>query len=182
MPNIHKTDNQGFTIIELIVSLAIGLFIFGILLKLFYVQRETFSIQGQLAEMEQNMRAAIDIMSRDIKMAGHGTTSTEIFTISDTGTVTFLVDYDSDGTLEAIRFNLDNDDLEIERRVDTDTPQPIVDNIESLVFGYGTDPDTGATNTVTISVSGRTSKSDGNYMGDGYRRGTLTSIIKIRNL
>ena len=181
MTNIHKTDNRGFTIIELIVSMAIGIFIFGVLLKLFYVQRETFSIQGQLSEMGQNMRAAVDIMSRDIKMAGHGTTGTQIFVLSETGTITFLVDSDSDGTLETIRFALDDENLQIERKKDTNSPEPIVDNIESLVFGYGTNTDTGATNTVTIAVSGRTAKSDGNYMGDGYRRGTLTSIIKVRN-
>lgn len=175
MSNSSEKSNQGFTIIEMVVSVAIGMLILWVALSLFYYQRKSFTVQEQLSEMQQNLRAAMDMMSREIRMAGYGTTSTNVVTVSDTGTITFSYDSDNDGDLEQITFDLDQGDLQITRNT-----QPIAENIEALSFTYG-NTSSGATDTVTIAITARTDKTDPNYTGDGYRRGTLTSTVKLRN-
>ncbi|MGR3319089.1 MAG: PilW family protein [Candidatus Anammoxibacter sp.] len=179
MDCLIKDDEKGFTIIEMVVSAAIGMLIIGIGLSLFYVQRKSFSIQEQLSEMQQNLRAAMDIMSREIRMAGYGTTATDIFTASDPDTVTFYSDIDDNGSDDEITFSFDQGDHQLTRNT-----QPVAENIDALSFTYGTDATTGATNTVTITITARTSKKDPALIragNDGYRRGTLTSIIDVRN-
>ena len=180
----HPSNNykQGFTIIELVVSVAIGSVLIGICISMFNVQRKAFSLQEQKTETRQNMRAAMDIMSREIRMAGYGTTTINIMSTpvppgTTTDTIVFLSDIENDGNVDQIRYEHDSTDLQIERNF-----QPIAENIEKLEFStFGTNVSTGATNNVTITITARSSKSDPNFAGDGYRRGTLTSIIDIRN-
>ena len=78
-------------------------------------------------------------------------------------------------TVERVTFSLDTANLRIDRN-----SQPLAENIEAMSFTYGTNTSTGATNTVAIAITGRTANIDTNH-GDDYRRGTLTSTIKLRN-
>ena len=188
MDCLIKDGKKGFTLIEMLVSIAIGTLIMGIGLSLFYAQRKSFSVQEQISEMQQNLRAGMHVMSREIRMAGYGTTSTNIFTVFETGTITFYADLDDDGTAEEITYKYDVGDSEIERKEEEPPSgpwtQPIAENIDVLSFSYGTDIITGATNAVTISITARTSKSDPGLAvngNDGYRRRTLTSIVEVRN-
>jgi len=182
MPYSSNNNKQGFTVIELVVSVAIGSVLLGIAVSMFNVQRKAFSLQDQETEMRQNMRAAMDYMSREIRMAGYGTTTLNVITPvpppgSTTSIIIFSADIDDDGTVDQISYNHDSTDLQIERN-----SQPIAENIETLEFSeFGTNTVTGATNNVTIAITARTVKSDPTYIGDGYRRGTLTSTIDIRN-
>ncbi len=79
-------------------------------------------------------------------------------------------------TVERVTFSLDTTNKQIDRNT-----QPLAENIEDMSFTYGTNTQTGATNTVNIAITGRTTKIFPNYPGDGYRRGTLTSLIQLRN-
>ncbi len=175
MPYTSNKNKQGFTVVELVVSVAIGSVLLGIAISMFNVQRKAFSLQDQKTEMRQNMRAAMDYMSREIRMAGYGTTTTNVFTVTGTNTITFSSDIDNDTNLDQITYGFDSAELQIVRNT-----QPIAENIESLSFVYGTDS-AGNTNAVTVAITARTVKSDPTYIGDGYRRGTLTSTIDIRN-
>jgi len=62
----------GFTLIELLISMALALVIIASLSSTFVIQRKTYDTQEQMAEMTQNSRAAIDIITREIRMAGYG--------------------------------------------------------------------------------------------------------------
>ncbi|KAB2836914.1 MAG: hypothetical protein F9K48_00565 [Candidatus Brocadia sp.] len=79
-------------------------------------------------------------------------------------------------TVERVTFSLDTTNNRIDRN-----SQPLAENIEGMHFAYGTNTQTGATNTVNITIAGRTTKKFPNYPGDGYRRGTLTTTIQLRN-
>jgi prepilin-type N-terminal cleavage/methylation domain-containing protein len=66
-----KRDN-GFTLVELLISMALALLIIAALSTAFITQQKTYNAQEQVAEMTQNARAAIDIMIREIRMSGYG--------------------------------------------------------------------------------------------------------------
>ncbi|TMA94864.1 MAG: prepilin-type N-terminal cleavage/methylation domain-containing protein [Deltaproteobacteria bacterium] len=62
-------ETTGFTLIELLVSMAISLVVFAAVAKTFTVQTRQNSAEEQVAQMQQNVRAALDLMVREIQMA-----------------------------------------------------------------------------------------------------------------
>ena len=69
---------RGFTLVELLIAMALALVIIASLSRAFVIQQKTFNTQEQMAEMTQNSRAAIDIMTREIRMAGYGTPTSNL--------------------------------------------------------------------------------------------------------
>src|SRR5271169_5730670 len=70
-----KTQTQnghGFTLLELMVSMALGLIVMAAMTSLFKTGLNSTMLVTQRAETKQNMRAAIDLMVKDISMAGAG--------------------------------------------------------------------------------------------------------------
>ncbi|MSQ02825.1 MAG: prepilin-type N-terminal cleavage/methylation domain-containing protein [Myxococcales bacterium] len=65
---------RAFTLIELLIALAIGTFVVAALYGLFSVQLRQFVYQDLQMEMHQNVRLALDILSRTGRTAGLGTT------------------------------------------------------------------------------------------------------------
>lgn len=76
MGNIMKMRKQdsgrGFTLLETMVAMAIGLIVMAAMASLFKTGMTSAQLVTQRAETQQNMRAAIDIMVKDIGMAGAG--------------------------------------------------------------------------------------------------------------
>ena len=67
-----KNPKRGFTLLELMVSMALGLIVMAALASLFKTGMNSTMLVTQRAETQQNMRAAIDLMVKDIGMAGAG--------------------------------------------------------------------------------------------------------------
>ena len=67
-----KKGNRGFTLIELMIAMAVGLVLLGAMYGVFTMHNKTFGNQEQIAEMQQNARAAMDMMTRELRMAGFG--------------------------------------------------------------------------------------------------------------
>jgi len=88
-------NRKGFTLIEVLISMAVGLIVLSSVIGTFVLQRKTYDVQEQVSEMLQNARAAIDLMSREIRMAGYQVVGTAIPT-QGASTITFLADVDSD--------------------------------------------------------------------------------------
>jgi type IV pilus assembly protein PilW len=63
----------GFTIIELLVAIALGMVILAGLFRTFKVQQDSYVIQDQVSAMQQNLRAAMYMITRDLQMAGYYT-------------------------------------------------------------------------------------------------------------
>ena len=72
MQNPTKKRERGFTLIELLIGMAISLVVVTAMSGVFISQRKTYAVQEQISEMQQNARAAMDIMSREIRMTGYG--------------------------------------------------------------------------------------------------------------
>ncbi|MBU2521828.1 MAG: prepilin-type N-terminal cleavage/methylation domain-containing protein, partial [Proteobacteria bacterium] len=64
-------NENGFTLIEMLISMAIGMIIIIALSSTFLLQRDAYDDQEQIAEMVQTARAAMDMMTREIRMAGY---------------------------------------------------------------------------------------------------------------
>jgi prepilin-type N-terminal cleavage/methylation domain-containing protein len=63
---------RGFTLVELMVASAIGLLVIMAMTSLFKVGMDATFTVTQRAETQQNMRAAVELMTKDISLAGAG--------------------------------------------------------------------------------------------------------------
>jgi type II secretory pathway pseudopilin PulG len=74
----------GFSLIELLVVLVITFFIAGAIYGLLASGNNAFRKEPELADRQQNIRAAMDMITKDIQNAGAGLPAfSQIFTISD---------------------------------------------------------------------------------------------------
>lgn len=63
-------SQKGITLIELLVALIIGGIIIGGIYRLFVAQTKAYTVQDQVVEVQQNIRSAMDILLRDLRMTG----------------------------------------------------------------------------------------------------------------
>jgi len=182
---------NGFTLIELLASILISAILLAGLYSVFFSQQTAFSAQEQVAEMNQNIRAALDLMTREIRLAGYKT-STSTFNGIATATsnsIRILADLNQDGDTadenEDISYTYNAGALQICRN---GVGLPVADNITDFSLQY-TLKDGTATSAptnpadirkVTISITARTTHAD---RGTGTHRSiTLSSDITPRNL
>jgi len=65
-----KSNNQGFSIVELLVALAMSLVVLTAIYTTFRTQLYSFQLAEQTAPLQQNVRVAKMFLERDIRMAG----------------------------------------------------------------------------------------------------------------
>jgi type IV pilus assembly protein PilW len=136
-----KHEN-GFTLVELLVAMAMGLLIMAALYSTYASQQKSQVMIEKASALQQNCRAAMYHLQKDIRMAGYNPTRSSInfgFTdISATDSVTFTMDNDENGVLdseETIRYSL-NPDNTLRKVVGTGAPQTICESITGLNFRY----------------------------------------------
>lgn len=66
----NKTNDTGFTLIELMIALAVFSVIISAVYMIYREQLRTHYTQQEVMEMQQNIRAALYLMEKEIKMAG----------------------------------------------------------------------------------------------------------------
>lgn len=87
---------RGLTLVELLVALVVcGMAIAGIY-RLFYVQSKVYVIQDQVVEIQQDIRTAMEMMVRDIRLTGFDyDNSTSLVNIKNYTTIPYVVTNDS---------------------------------------------------------------------------------------
>jgi len=194
-----KTQDQcAFTLIELMIALAIGMIVMASVATTFTTQTRAYSAQEQINQMEQNARGALDIMSREIKMAGYkpnGGSVTGVVSYSSTN-LTIQADLNADGSVstsgsdnEQIAYAYDSANKKITRQVGNAAAATLAENISAFTFTYyqtsGTTAATSANNIrrIKISLTAKTEKPDPGYPSNGgYRTVDLSALITPINL
>lgn len=68
----YKLSNKhGFTIIELLIALAISGIVSAALITTFLSQQKSYVVQENVAGMQQNLRGGMEMMTREIRLAGY---------------------------------------------------------------------------------------------------------------
>lgn len=103
--NISKTQQSGFTLVELMITIFISSLLTVAFYSTYILQRTSYATQGQVAEMQQNARASVDTMVMDLRLAGYdpeGTTfasPANVITAARRDVFAFMADMDESGAL-----------------------------------------------------------------------------------
>ena len=61
---------RGVTLVELMVGMALGLFLVGVMGTIFLGSKGTFQAQNHVARLQESARFSVDTVSADLRMAG----------------------------------------------------------------------------------------------------------------
>jgi type IV pilus assembly protein PilW len=151
-------NQKGFTLPELLVVVAIGGFIMAAVMTYFTSANRVYLAQDDVTEMQQNARAAMEMLVHDIHMAGYNpnsATGTGIATAT-AGRLGFAQDLNGDGDTddpdEKITYGFKGtDDANVDGKVDsgiaplgryngtingTGQPDPVANNFQAIEFRY----------------------------------------------
>ena len=196
MFSIKFRNLKAFTLVELMVSMGIGMVILAAVTTTFMSQIRIYNAQEQINEMQQNARGALDILSRELKMAGYKPNGGGFNGVTySTTQLRVQADLNSDGAIstsstanEQITYAFDNANQQITRAVGSGSAQILAEHISAFTFNYL--DSAGAATTVsanirqvTISITAKTAKPDPNFTSNGgYRTYTMTATITPGNL
>jgi type IV pilus assembly protein PilW len=195
---VEKT--QGFTLFELLVAIGLGMSVLAVVTTTFIAQAKVYNAQEQIKEMEQNARGVLDMITRELKMAGYkpngGSFSGLPFSATE---LRIQADVDGNGsipssgvTLEDIRYSYDSANIRITRQEGPGgSVEPMANNITAFIFTYvkadgslaTSSADTLAIRQINITITARTAKPVPNYAANnGYRTYTLAATVTPPNL
>lgn len=69
-PSICRSLQRGLSLIELMISITLGLLLTAAVIQVFLSSRGVFRTQDSMSRLQENGRFAVDFMTRDIRMAG----------------------------------------------------------------------------------------------------------------
>jgi prepilin-type N-terminal cleavage/methylation domain-containing protein len=107
--NMRKESRaSGFTLVELMVAMAIGLILMAAMASLFKTGMNATMLVEQRAQTQQDMRAAVDLMVKDISMAGAGLPSGGIQLPTGAGSSAVKYACDQTATCHVVNFDYPN--------------------------------------------------------------------------
>ena len=129
---------SGFTLVEILVALALAGIVSAAVYNVYISQNKSYVVQDRVAEMQQNLRAAMYMMKREIRMAGYDPSGSV-----DAGFVTALASGDPHPTDDAKKATTTDDEYTADLRarakdrvaftIDDDGDGTIEDNNEERV-------------------------------------------------
>jgi type IV pilus assembly protein PilW len=199
MSRVPTRSSQGYTLIEVVMALGLSLLTMIAVYSLYVQELKAQGVRENVLEMNQQARVVVDLVSREILMAGYDprgvnrdTDLTNDFDgiTYDPGKLSIKADLNGNGSTsdanESIVFVYDAA-AHLLRRNTGGGNQPFGEDIEAFAVDYldqagKPTSDSKAIRQVGITVTARTSNSDSQYAKNGgFRTVTLHSRITIRN-
>ena len=160
MPIHEKTWQKGYTLVELMVALALAMIVTIGIFKSYSSFSRSADVQDQMLEIQQNLRVAMSRMSKEIRRAGYikGTTGGAGLVLANcTATmIEFTYDVNEDGDVadsgETIAYQFDEAANSLDRRIDGGSWQSVIPNVNGLEFRYRDSSSSGVW-TTTVDVN-----------------------------
>ncbi len=203
--NVVLRVSRGFTLVEVLIAMAVGALLLAGLFSVYVNQKKVYTLREQIAEMQQNARAGMALLGREIRMAGYDPQKTAGagIVIARQDCLRFTMDLDESGAIddpahEDITYRVDAD-RELGRYTGANNcdqdGQPLVEHIQSLRFCYflegnlstctptPTSAQRDQIRMIEVTLTAQTSAPDPAYPEhNGYRQYALRSLITPRNL
>ena len=141
----HAARQAGFTLVEVLISIAILSILFGTIYRTFDIFNRSYTSENVKAGVQQKTRIGIDLMARDIRLAGLdplGSANAGFNpAATDSTSIQFTADLNYDGDLndpfEDIRYALNGNLLEQTSDLGAGmVSATLLDNVIGLTFTY----------------------------------------------
>jgi type IV pilus assembly protein PilW len=151
---MKRLNRKGVTLIELLVALVICGMVAAGIYQVFIAQSKAYTVQEQVTEVQQSVRSAMEILLRDLRMAGFDndnilstvTITSPIANLSDNSITVNYEYYDkafAQYQKHTVAYWRDGGSSNLIRQLtvnDVARPQEtILENVENLNFTYGVD-------------------------------------------
>lgn len=132
-------NNKGVTLIELLITLVISAIIIGGTYSMIISQGKVATTQERVIESQQGVRVAMEIMVRDLQMAGFDDKETDTVAPSSNPvqctSSSIIVEYEKDGVVHTITYRSDNGNLIRQELVNsTQSTEILLENIEAFTL------------------------------------------------
>ena len=166
-------NERGFTLVEMLISVAIVMILMTAAGRSFLLQGDMFVAQNEVVGAIQDAKSGIKILTKDIQRSGYNPSGAAFSGVScDSNELTLMRDTNGDGDTndigENVTYELDNGAL-------TRNSAVVVRNVQAFVVSY-------SGGVVTVTITAQTEKPDKNYgINNGHRLYTLESKVRPRN-
>jgi prepilin-type N-terminal cleavage/methylation domain-containing protein len=143
-----KNSFRGFTLVEMVLALAISTIVLAAVYSVFTIANKNFTTQNAAANVQQNLRSAIRLIARDIRHAGLDPSGSDNFgiTYASQSKIRFTMDRDTyngivdEANLEEITYDFQNDQDQVVQTLYEGKPSEntaaLIRNITNLNFSY----------------------------------------------
>jgi type IV pilus assembly protein PilW len=196
-----KVDAKGITLIELLVGLVISGIVVAGIYRVFVAQSRAYVVQDQVVEVQQNVRSAMEILLRDLRMAGFNGDNTPLATSITPGPNNIVIYYAKAGVQRQITYSVDGNARLMRNQVPPETPpseaggDPILTDVNAFNFTYGIDADddamvdswvlagaVGTSKVIAVQVALAASPPPANPDLNAISPRALQSTVTLRNL
>lgn len=168
-PVTARLATLGFTLVELLIAMTIGLMVMGSIYSVYVTQQQSYRRQQLNMDIRQNLRSAMIILEQEIRLAGYDPQESGVFGIVDirrydlvdSGDVNsagqpalfYTLDMDEDGALDSRNGSRNREHPNFRIRYDENLDrrylawdagggrQPLAENINAVGFAYAVDAD-----------------------------------------
>ncbi len=179
-------DKSGVTLVELMIALVLSMLVMAAVYMAYQTQYKSSHMEYKVITMQQDLRAAMDMMEKDIRMAGcdpaMSSTAGIIPSGSSSSSIFVSMDLNGDGDTadadEQVTYSMNGTDL-------LRNSQIIATNVTTLGFTYLDDnnnsvsPSSGNVKSVVVTIVTRSDQPDPDT--GKYITRTLTRRIYRRN-
>jgi prepilin-type N-terminal cleavage/methylation domain-containing protein len=148
--NAGRSRNRGFTLVELLVTLAISSIVMAAIYSVYAGLTRSYTTQNAAADVQQAVRATIDIMAEDIMLAGVRDLWKDYANaaaITEAGSTRISLRGDRDmngdtgGNYEDVTYEYDNASRELKQTdnnkpLGPDNPEIFIDNVVQFEIKY----------------------------------------------
>ena len=170
-------NNRGITLVEILIGSLMSLIIAASLMEFYISQHNQWITQEKISDMQQNSRAVLEELTRQIRWAGFGISLQPYYQINGDTLVLFTK---PGANVDTIRFYIDNSNSlhpNLVKKMDTNPAQLFAENISQISFAQL------GSGAIQVSFTAREDRPDEDYASNsGYRTRQVTSRIKLRNV
>lgn len=73
-----SNSQRGFSLLEVLIAMALGLFLVGIIITIYIGAQGTFRATNEVSRSQESTRFAVNFLTRDIRMAGYSNCSAAV--------------------------------------------------------------------------------------------------------
>lgn len=175
---IHR-NQSGMTLIELLIACLLTVIVGAAAMEFYVSQHKAWLIETEVAEIQQNARAALDEIGGRMRMGGY---QVGVHPAFEVGNDSIVVYYRNDSTshIDTVAYFVDASNPNrpwLMRSFNDGTAEPFAENVEDLTMTVL------SARLIEVSLIARAGRPDSTLIdGDGYRRRALTTQIRVRNL